>query len=163
MTLWNVTRSDRPPFQGSSSGSRDQIRSLPVAMVLVLLYYILYYYYSKKKARETEKNASFPVTLAIALTSSSIYGFRLPLLYLQTLLTHVQPEVAQYPPYWGLFTEKNVIKRHVTPKRFPWKGEVSTCATGSRRFLLQLCEFECWWRGQNKLQCYLVMDLIKHF
>jgi hypothetical protein len=32
------------------SGSRD-LRSLPVAMVLVLLYY----YYSKKKARETEK------------------------------------------------------------------------------------------------------------
>jgi hypothetical protein len=27
---------------------------------------------------------------------------------------HVQPEVAQYPPYWSLFTEKNIIKRHVT-------------------------------------------------
>ena len=66
----------RTPFQGSSSGSRDQIRSLPVAMVLVLLYYILYYYYNKKKAREAEKKrgkmTSFPVTWLTSLTVTSL-------------------------------------------------------------------------------------------
>jgi hypothetical protein len=41
---------------------------------------------------------------------------------------HAQPEVAQYPLYWGLFTWSDVIKRHVTPKGFPWKGEVCACA-----------------------------------
>ena len=64
--LLNFRLRMRTPFQGSSSESRDQIRSLPVAMVLVLLYYILYYYYSKKKAREAKKKrgkmTSFPVT-----------------------------------------------------------------------------------------------------
>ena len=25
---------------------------------------------------------------------------------------HAQPEVAQYPPYWGLLTGNNVMKRH---------------------------------------------------
>ena len=44
---------------------------------------------------------------------------------------HVLPEVAQYPPYWGLFTGSDVIKRHVTPSGFPWKGMVRACATGS--------------------------------
>jgi hypothetical protein len=42
--------------RGHPSGSRD-LRSLPVAMVLVLLYYILYDYYSKNKTRETVVHA----------------------------------------------------------------------------------------------------------
>jgi hypothetical protein len=34
----------------------------------------------------------------------------------------------------GLFTDSDVIKRHVTPKEFHWKGGVRACATG--RFVL---------------------------
>ena len=49
---------------------------------------------------------------------------------------HAQPEVAQYPPYWGLFTESDVIKRHVTPKGFTCKRGMRACATGSRGFSL---------------------------
>ena len=41
---------------GTPKASRD-LRSLPVAMVLVLLYYNLYYYYSKKQARECVAHA----------------------------------------------------------------------------------------------------------
>ena len=56
---------------------------------LALLYYMLYYYYSKKKWRRFmwrhfrwhHFRSRWP------LSSSSIYGFRLPLWYLQTLLT----------------------------------------------------------------------------
>ena len=44
---------------------------------------------------------------------------------------HAPPEVAQYPPYWGIFTGNDVIKRHVTPKGLIWKGEVCACATES--------------------------------
>ena len=29
---------------------------------------------------------------------------------------HARPDIAQYPPYWGLFTGSDLIKRHVTPK-----------------------------------------------
>ena len=42
---------------------------------------------------------------------------------------HVHPEVAQYPPQWGLFTGNDVIKRH--PQGFPWKIWERECATGS--------------------------------
>jgi hypothetical protein len=42
--------------KGTPKGSRD-LRSLPIAMVLVLLYYILYYYYSKTKTREKAGHA----------------------------------------------------------------------------------------------------------
>jgi hypothetical protein len=34
---------------------------------------------------------------------------------------HAQSEVVEYPPFWGLFTESDVIKHHVTPKGIPWK------------------------------------------
>ena len=37
----------------------------------------------------------------------------------RVMCTHAQPEVAQYAPQWGLFTESDVIKRHVTPNGFP--------------------------------------------
>ena len=33
-----------------------------------------------------------------------------------------QPDVAQHSPYWGHFTGSDVIKRHPTPSRVPWKG-----------------------------------------
>jgi len=36
--------------------------------------------------------------------------------------THVQPEVAQYPPYWCLFNGPEVIKRH--PYSFPWNWKL---------------------------------------
>jgi hypothetical protein len=34
---------------------------------------------------------------------------------------HAQSEVVEYPPFWGLFTESDVIKHHVTPQGIPWK------------------------------------------
>ena len=64
---------------------------------------------------------------------------------------HAQPEVALYPPYWGLFTRNDVIKSHVNPKRFPWKGEVSACATGCRGFLPIRKHFDQKWGHQSSL------------
>ena len=62
VTLHNVT-----------SGQNAPLRSLPVAMVLVLLYYILYYYYSKKKAREKSGHAQniIPVRMSLPVRGSS--------------------------------------------------------------------------------------------
>ena len=62
VTFYNVTSGEKAPIRrilrnfrlgmptpkGTPRASLD-LRSLPVAMVLVLLYYTLYYYYSKKK------------------------------------------------------------------------------------------------------------------
>jgi hypothetical protein len=62
---------------------------------------------------------------------------------------HAQPEVALYPPYRGLFTRNDVIKRHVNSKRFPWKGEVSACATGSRGFVPIRKHFDQKWGHQS--------------
>jgi hypothetical protein len=53
--------------EGTLKGSRD-LRSLPVAMVLVLLYYI--YYYSKKKAGHTEYTSGQKTPLGWILRTS---------------------------------------------------------------------------------------------
>ena len=51
---------------------------------------------------------------------------------------HAPPEIAQYPPQWGLFTENDVIKCH--PQGFPWnwksrdrKGPCGKCSLGRPR------------------------------
>jgi hypothetical protein len=60
-------------FHNVTSGQNAPLRSLPVAMVLVLLYYILYYYYSKKKARGKSGHAQniIPVRMSLPVRASS--------------------------------------------------------------------------------------------
>ena len=62
---------------------------------------------------------------------------------------HAQSEVAQYPPYWGLFTRSKVIKLNVTPKGFHWKGGMLPCTTGSRIFLPIRAYFDRKWRYET--------------
>ena len=62
---------------------------------------------------------------------------------------HAQPKIAQYPPYCGLFTGSDVIKCHVTPKRFPWKGGVRACATGSCAIFALVGTFHRKWYHQT--------------
>jgi len=59
------------------------------------------------------------------------------------------PEVAQYPPYWDRFTGSDVIKRHLTPKEFTWKGGMRACPTGSRWILPIREYFDRKWRYET--------------
>jgi len=86
--------------KGIPSGSPD-LRSHPVAMVLVLLYYILYYYYSKKKWKMRKMYYYYSSTkctgCACARDHFRFWSGSLPDMWLTSLLVTWLPVTHDWP------------------------------------------------------------------
>ena len=97
----------------------------------------LFSYYSSTKCSTVVQIPGLP-----EVTKGQVTPKEVPLVWFHACGTGS----SQYSPYWGLFTGNDVIKRHVTPKEFPWKGGLQACATGSCAVSDQMSPVEFPWK-----------------